>query len=356
MKQVLVDLPIPGLGDVPIYGFGMMLFLSFVACTAVLARRSRQEGVPADRIQDFALWVFFAGIVGARITYIQTEGHWRDWYRIWDGGLVFYGSILGGALGALLGYHLILKQHRIALSSLADMLAPAIALGICLGRLGCFLNGCCYGQVNCADHAPSVHFPLASPPRIELTRSGMQSAAGFTMVPGFEGDGRRVSAVESDSAADRGGLQRGDLIVQVGPQEIRTYAELDSYLAKDWPRGKNELELTVLREGKQVQLEPFSPRTIGLHPTQLYSSFGGLLLFLLTQTFYPLRPRQGAVLGLLMLAYPVERFLEEMLRSDNPPLSWGLTFSQNVSVYLFLAGVLFTLWLWWQPAVKPQST
>ncbi len=354
MQQVLFEIPFPGFPDgIPIYGFGMMLFLAFVVCTWLAARRARQEGVPPERIQDLAVWIFFTGIIGARLTYILTEDRpFAEFPRIWDGGLVFYGSILGGAVGYALAYWFVLRKHQITNAKVADILAPALAMGICLGRLGCFLNGCCYGHVN-EPHWTATHFPLSSPPRFELVEKGYQTPAGFTMSTEAP-DERTVGAVAPGSAAAIAGLREGDMIVRAGERAIGQYADLFDYLTRNWPRGKKNLELTVQRDGAEVAVGPFEPRTLGLHPTQLYSSVGGLLMFLMLQAYYPLRRRDGAVMALLMLAYPLERFLEEMLRSDNPPLTWGLTFSQNVSVYLFLAGILFTLWLWSRPVQYTQ--
>lgn len=353
MQQVLLEIPFPGMSDgIPIYGFGMMLFLAFVVCTWIATRRARQEGIVPERIQDMALWVFVLGIAGARLTYLLTENRpLSEFPKIWDGGLVFYGSILGGLVGYLLAYQFVLKKHGISNWKVADILAPAIAIGICLGRFGCFLNGCCYGHVNC-EHGPSVGFPLSSPPRFALVNEGLQTAAGFTMDFG-SGNERRVGAVDPDSAAHASGLRPGDIIVAAGDREIDTYRDLSDYLVH-WKRGQKELTLTVERESKQVQIGPFIPLTLPLHPTQLYSSVGGLLLFLLVQAYYPLRRRDGEVMTLLMLAYPFERFLEESLRSDNPPLSFGLTFSQNVSAGLLLAGVGLAIWLASRPAQYPR--
>lgn len=366
MQQVLFEVPFPGIpGGIPIYGFGMMLFLAFVLCTWLASWRARQQGIAPERVHDLALWVFVLGIAGARITYLVTETEYDrplsqiitawafQFFKIWDGGLVFYGSILGGVGGYLLAYRFILKKHGISSWKMADVLAPAIVLGLCLGRLGCFLNGCCYGHVNCI-HGPAVEFPLSSPPRYALTKEGVQTAAGFALAEGAANE-RTVGVVDPASAAHASGLRPGDVIVKAGARDIQGYRDLSEYLVWDWPRGQKELQLTVQRHGQDVVIGPFEPRTVGLHPTQVYSSVGAFLIFLLLQAYYPLRRRDGAVMALLMLAYPVERFLEESLRSDNPALAFGLTFSQHVSVYLLLAGLALAAWLWRRPVQYPGA-
>ena len=77
--------------------------------------------------------------------------------------------------------------------------------------------------------------------------------------------------------------------------------------------------------------------SLPLHPTQLYSALDGLVLLVLLTAYYPLRRRDGEVMGLLMVAYPVTRFLIEYLRNDEPAFFAGLTISQTISVGLLLA-------------------
>src|SRR5262249_3986791 len=149
MQQVLFRIPIPGWGSIPIYGFGMMLFLAFVICTWLGTRRARKENIPSETIQDLAIWVFFSGIVGPRLVFMLVEHGpaplWEfmvDFVKIWDGGLVYYGSLAGGVVGFCLAYLFLLRRKQIPFWKMADVLAPPLALGICLGRIGCLLNGC----------------------------------------------------------------------------------------------------------------------------------------------------------------------------------------------------------------------
>src|SRR5207245_2940384 len=76
---------------------------------------------------------------------------------------------------------------------------------------GCFLNGCCFGNVACPD-CPQAHFPLSAPPSYFLVNKGYQTAAGFTMPVPADVDARVVAAVEPDSAAAKAGLHADDLI------------------------------------------------------------------------------------------------------------------------------------------------
>jgi phosphatidylglycerol---prolipoprotein diacylglyceryl transferase len=351
MQQVLLRIPIKTEWfpeGIPIYGFGMMLFLAFLLCTWVAGRRAEREGIRKEIIQDIVIWLFLGGLIGARIVYIfahDTPTGVGDFFyklpRIWDGGIVFYGSVLGGLAGYGLGYWLVFRKLGISTLKLVDILAPSIALGLCLGRIGCFLNGCCYGQVACADCAVyPVHFPLSAPPRDALVYRGYQTSAGFTFAPRQPGEGARVGQVEPGSPAWQAGLRPGDIILEVNGNPTGDTEAVSYWLGLEhWPRGKTDVTLKVKDKGEPLT---FTPRTIGLHPTQLYESVSMFLLFLFLSAVYPFRQREGQIAALLMICYGVHRTLNELLRSDERPVG----FERYGSIVLIVAGVALGVWLW----------
>jgi prolipoprotein diacylglyceryltransferase len=379
MRQVLFRIPHL---DIPIYGFGMMLFIVFIATTWLTGRRAQKEGIRKEYLQDLAIWIFVGGLIGARTVFmIQYHEPIDRFFMIWQGGLVFYGSAIGGVVGYALAYVFVIRKHGLSSWKLADVIFPAVALGLCLGRIGCFLNGCCYGQVAC-EHCPAVHFPLSSPARFALVEKGLQTAAGFTMTDKDDDDPRRVSAVAPASPAYESGLRPGDVIVKAGDQQVspaiyviteddakltkqtwgaarsavaklhqegrktaQVFDDLSDYLTRHWPRGKTDLALTVRREGREIELPAFSPRTLGLHPTQLYESISMVFLFLLLTAYYPLRRHDGEVMVLFILGYSVHRFLNEMLRNDTDPVAFGMTLSQNGSILFFVIGTVLLAYL-----------
>src|SRR5579864_8477569 len=155
---------------IPIYGYGAMLFLAFVFCVFLAAQLGKREGIEPKQIQDFAIWIFIFGIIGGRITFmIQYSRTIGEFFKLWEGGLVFYGGAIGGAVGYFFAYFLVLRKYRISSWKMADVIAPCAALGLALGRVGCLLNGCCYGNVACAT-CPAIHFPLSAPPRTPMER------------------------------------------------------------------------------------------------------------------------------------------------------------------------------------------
>jgi phosphatidylglycerol:prolipoprotein diacylglycerol transferase len=341
---------------VPIYGFGMMLFLAFLGCTAFATWLAQREGIAKETIQDVALWIFLGGLLGARILYLIQEDRpasvaefFTKLPQIWEGGIILYGSVLGALVAYAVAYVLVFRKQKLSTLKVADIAAPTVAIGLMLGRIGCFLNGCCYGQVACADcPVYAVHFPLSAPPRVALTDLGYQTAAGFTLDDRYPGPGARVGKVEPDSAAERAGLMPGAVVVKANGNEVRDADDLRALLGsfRQWPRGKNDLTLELQPDAGSPTPCTFSPRTIGLHPTQIYEAISMFLLLLVLMAFWPLRTRDGQVMALLMIGYGAHRWLNEQLRSDPRPVG----FEANTSVLLILAGVALALWLWRRPA------
>jgi phosphatidylglycerol:prolipoprotein diacylglycerol transferase len=312
-----------------------------------------KEGIPKERIQDLAIWIFIAGIIGARITYmIQNRvPFWPAWnfVKLWDGGLVFYGSALGGAVGYLAYYLFFLRKHGVSSWKVADLIAPCAALGLAVGRVGCLLNGCCYGNVALEEWPRSITFPLSAPPRAQMVARGYQTVAGFTLVARTPVP--IVERVEPGSPADLAGLRARDTIKKMNGETVYSVANLDEWFKiEDWKRGKNDVVLTVHREDGPEQQIAFSPRTIGLHPTQPYETISAFLLFWLLLAYYPWRRRDGELMVLFMIGYAVHRFLNEMLRTDTDPVfGTGLTLSQNGSILLLLGGIILGWIVWRRP-------
>jgi phosphatidylglycerol:prolipoprotein diacylglycerol transferase len=354
MYQVLFRIPIKTEwfpDGLPIYGFGVMLFVAFVLCSWLAGRRAEKDGVKKEYIQDLIVYLFIGGLLGARISYLIMQDHVYDFWellyrlpRIWDGGIILYGSLVGGFLGYLVYYFLVLRKAGVATSKIADILAPSLALGIALGRLGCFCNGCCYGQVPAVE-APvvAVSFPLSAAPTQELVLQGVQTAAGFTVAPPQLQPlgGVLIDQVDPASPAYAAGLRAGQVIERVGGRLVRSPEELTMALFNpdQWPRGQRTLTLSVRGEPEPMAYVPCS---LGLHPTQIYETISMFLLFLLLQAYYPFRTRDGQVMALMMMCYAIHRSLNELLRSDARPVG----FERYGSVILLACGVLLMAWLY----------
>ncbi len=153
------------LGPLPVHWYGVMVALAFLMGLWTARRRALREGIAPERIIDLGPWLIVGAIVGARILYVIT--FWREefagkplveMFMVWRGGLVFY----GGLVGASLGFILYARLKKLPLWKGADILAPSIALGYVFGRIGCLMNGCCYGRI--CELPWAIQFPNQSNP------------------------------------------------------------------------------------------------------------------------------------------------------------------------------------------------
>ena len=134
------------IGPLPIRGYGLMVAIAFLVAVYVAARRAKKEGVPPQAIFDLSLYILISALLGARVFYIlqhrDSYSSFVDVLRIWQGGLVYYG---GFAL-ALVVAVLYLRWKKLPIGKVADVLGPSLVLGMSIGRIGCFLAGCCFGK------------------------------------------------------------------------------------------------------------------------------------------------------------------------------------------------------------------
>jgi len=131
------------IGPLPVRSYGLMMALAFLAAIGLSARRGRAVGMRTDTFIDLGLVSLLVGVVCARVTFIVLDPYstWRDLPYVWTGGLSFHGGLVGG----LVACWLYIRRFRLDFWRLADAIAPGIALGYAIARIGCFLNGCCYG-------------------------------------------------------------------------------------------------------------------------------------------------------------------------------------------------------------------
>jgi phosphatidylglycerol:prolipoprotein diacylglycerol transferase len=123
--------------------------MGFLAGIGFAVWQAKKEGISTDRIIDLSFYILFAAIIGSRLLFIIINaGHYLanplDIFKIWEGGLVFYGGVLL-ALPTALWY---VKKAGLDLWNTADIFAPSVAVGHAFGRLGCFAAGCCYGKIS----------------------------------------------------------------------------------------------------------------------------------------------------------------------------------------------------------------
>jgi len=232
------------IGPISIYSYGAAIVVAFLVAIYLSRRAAKEVNISQDIIVDSALIMLFSGILGARLLYviINLKDYMENPIEILmlqHGGLAFY----GGAITAFLAEVIYIKVKRLSIYKIGDILIPYIALGQAIGRIGCFLNGCCFGKPT--DSMFGVVFP-------------------------------------------------------------------DIYYA--------------------------------VHPTQIYSSLGLLVLYGFLRFLQKTKVKDGMVLISYGLLYSTGRFLIEFIRGDNIVEIFGLTFSQFVSAVIFIVcAILFII-------------
>jgi phosphatidylglycerol:prolipoprotein diacylglycerol transferase len=366
---VIVFLPRVFPDGFPVRGYGVMLLAGISAGVGLAVYRAQQAGLHYEVILSLAVWLVVSGVLGARLFHVIE--YWDDHFagkrpaetlleiiNIPEGGLVIY----GGFIGAAAGFAIFVRKHRLPLLAMADLVAPSLAIGLALGRVGCLLNGCCYGGPT--DWAWAVTFPKYSSPREAAKPQaarrysppyGDQASRGEMY--GFRidaNDDRRIviTRIDEGSPAAAAGLAVGDVVVAIDGHRIESLGDVRARIFDNF---EAQQPLQIQLEGGKVVVIPPVPvpaRSRPVHPTQLYSAIDAGLLCWLLWSFYPFRRRDGEVLALLLTIHPVTRFLLEIIRTDEPAVfGTGMSISQNISVLLFAAGVA----LWWWLSKQPRT-
>ena len=134
-------------GPLTIHTYGFLIAAGFLVGLYLAVWRAKKEGIPSDRIIDLGFYILLSAIVGSRLLFIIINSGYYvrnplAIFKIWEGGLVFYGGVLL-AVPTAIWY---VKRHNLRLWTMADIFAPSIAIGHVFGRLGCFSAGCCFGK------------------------------------------------------------------------------------------------------------------------------------------------------------------------------------------------------------------
>lgn len=183
-------------GPLEIHWYGVLMALGFLAGAHVASRLGERWGLEPQRVMDVAFWALLGGLIGARVVYEVvnwrdlvdscfapqrvglSEPHCFEVFKIWKGGLVWY----GGLMGAIPLTAVLLKRWRMPVLPTIDAIIAGVALGHGIGRLGCFTAGCCFGYPTDAPQA--FAFPNGSSPFNQHTSAfadAMAKAGGWSL-------------------------------------------------------------------------------------------------------------------------------------------------------------------------------
>jgi len=236
-------------GPFALHTYGVFVAMAFLSAIALALREARRSGEDVKHIADLCLYILIAAIVGSRIMYVVID--WPTFkqdpieiVRIWHGGLVFYGGFIGALLTGL--WHI--RRKGLPLWKTTDIMAPALAFGQFVGRIGCFFAGCCYGR------------PCDLPWAVTFTHP-----------------------------------------------------------------------------------ESLAPIGIPLHPTQLYSSLNGLLIFVVLVALRRIKVFEGQLFWTYVLLYSVTRFMIESFRGDPGGMFLGGMISASRLIGVIMAVIAIAM-------------
>ena len=288
-----------------IYGYGLMLVLAFVACVFSCKWLAKRNGINPDLVVNAVLIGLITGILGARICHILENLHeyTRPEYgfarnliammNLSGGGLTFYGGVLL-ATPSLILYA---WANKIPILRGMDIVAPVLMIGLGVGRIGCFLNGCCYGE---QGNLPwCMRFPYFSDPYIAQYEQHQivappqlfQRAADYS-----------VTLLDPDDT------------------QMRSSPHLQQIAAQSW--------------------------SLPVEPTQIYSSFTAFLLAGLLISYLTIRQVEGRVFALMLILEGGARFVLELIRVEPPVWTiwlggqhYGMSISMVLGVMCIAAGI-----------------
>ncbi|MCC9600607.1 prolipoprotein diacylglyceryl transferase [Stieleria sp. JC731] len=331
----------------PIRGYGFFLVIALIAAISLAAVRVRRAGLNPDLVYSLAPWVFIGGIAGARLFFvIQYRDSFigdsigetiRNVIAFTEGGLVVYGSFIGGFL-AFLAFNI---RHRLPLLRFGDAIIPCLFIGLFFGRMGCLMNGCCYGG-RCEPDWASIRFPPLNKVYQEQLRSG--ELLGMQIDP----QTGRIGEVVTGGIADDLGIESGQKF---------------EYGQFDYP-AKEDADLTIPEEevvpgwvmvidGKTYELPPdqLPTRSLPVRAAQLISSATGLTLCILLCILSRFISKPGVLMLVGFASYAIVRFILEIVRTDElGQFDTTLTISQWVSVCVFVLSIGGLVYLFRQPA------
>lgn len=271
-------------GELRFHSYTVMMTLAFLIGTIGPIWLNRRLEKPYPATPAGGIWIFLGGILGAKLWWViqyGDAGDWRYLQFIVTGGLVFFGGLFGGIVAAII----YLRLLKIPVIFAADVIAPFMALAHGIGRIGCFLNGCCWGALTKFDYPWGVQF----------------------RVPG------------------------------VGEVEAFGLTKFDFPWGVQFPKGSSPFRRQLA--DKLVTRDDLY--SLPIHPTQLYETLGNFIIFIILMIIYKKHKRTGVVALSYLTMYGGLRFATEMFRGESARPVFGLlTASQTVALTMLVFGLL----------------
>jgi phosphatidylglycerol:prolipoprotein diacylglycerol transferase len=311
MHQILFRLPewLPLGGGAPIYAYGAMLVVSFFGAMELAKFLARRNKIDPELFANAALIALLTGVIGSRLSHVLenisdytrsdlsfTQNLWNA-LNIRSGGLTFYGGFLL-ATPAVIAY---MWHKKMPFRLCLDIVAPCVLIGLGIGRIGCYLNGCCYGAETNVSWA--VEFPYHSDAYLE------QAHDGEIIIPpdllNRNGQPMKIEEIETDRSI---------------PDARRA---------------------ALLKEAEAQHALP-------VHPAEIYSTITALLIAAFLVAYFSMPHAPGRVFAVMLVLEGTSRFLLESVRAEPVFTPFGkhifgtMSFSMVLAIPIFISGII--LW------------
>ncbi len=335
-------------------GYGFFLMTAVVSAVALAIYRARRVGINEEIVFALAPWLVVGGIVGARLFYVAMypqqffagpQGQSipvsqviRSILSFTNGGIVVYGAMIGG----LVAGGMFVWRHSLSYLKLGDIVAPALFLGVALGRIGCLMNGCCWGG-RCDANWASLEFPIGSPVYDAQLESG--ELVGLTLSSALDETGvSEITAVAPGSLAEQAGFKVGETVFlhRVPPAK----EEVEPGTLPDDP---SQTRLEAVSKQHRILWTPkeLPARALPVWAAQPISAIDSFLICAVLLTIADRIKRwPGLLLCVGFGLYAVVRFAEEVVRVDEPGrFGTSLSIGQWVSVVSIIGFGLLAVWV-----------
>jgi phosphatidylglycerol---prolipoprotein diacylglyceryl transferase len=260
-----------------------LILVGFFFGWLLIRRRAMSAGIQPRHVDNLILLLLVFTLIGARLAarlFYAPNISFIDSFKFWrGGGLVFYGGFIAGVITTIV-YG---RCAKLPLIKFLDVCAPGVAVGLAFGRVGCFMAGCCFGDLCVAP-------------------------------------------------------QQSWLLTPEKQYQVRTFPALSpAFLGVQFPKKSDAFQ----QHQKLGLLEPDSVKSLPVHAVQLYEAALAALIAIWLHRRKP--AYDGEISVRFLAAYSVARFLIEFFRGDNLPVYWGMTISQVTSLLLLAAALLFSL-------------
>jgi phosphatidylglycerol:prolipoprotein diacylglycerol transferase len=353
--------------------YGVMMMIAFLSGIWLACRRAMRSQADPDVVLNAGFLSLIFGVAGARLMFVihywdtkfaNKPDPFFEVFNLSNGGLEFWGGPLLVIPAAIIYLRFFAKT---SVRWYLDICLPSLAWGLAITRLGCFLNGCCWGSVCLDQHAEqaglhakasvpwAVTFPYGSPAMRQQYDFGQLTLPKELIYTFNTGETMPYPreyiemAVEDDGETARRLNEIVDQKHEGAATEVLEYkkgtiASVEAHCKK--------YGLTIA----QLQNLAAIHRSQPVHPSQLYAVINAFILSWLLSVIFYYRERHGVVLGWFLVLYSITRVALESIRADNPlDTLGGITISQSISLACFIGGVCWLVLMHRLPKFSPRA-